>query len=134
MRAKLRTGELRSPGKLKHAPPMRRSHLEMAKLQIGAQIGLLLLRPALDHGQHCNGPQKLDTKRPFLRWWAALKMKESQCPEHVRVTRPDRTDVRRPPDPGRRLEETGVGRVARRLRQRPRTDAPTGRRRKGRAL
>src|ERR1039457_1593648 len=26
-------GELRSPGKLKHAPPMRRSHLEMAKLQ-----------------------------------------------------------------------------------------------------
>ena len=36
----------------------------------------------------CNGPQKLDTKRPFLRWWAALKMKESQCPEHVRVTRP----------------------------------------------
>ena len=36
----------------------------------------------------CNGPQKLDTKQPFLRWWAALKMKESQCPEHVRVTRP----------------------------------------------
>jgi len=26
-------GELRSPGKLKHAPPMRRSRLEMAKLQ-----------------------------------------------------------------------------------------------------
>jgi hypothetical protein len=36
----------------------------------------------------CNGPQKLDTKKPFLRWWAALKMKESQCPERVRVTRP----------------------------------------------
>src|ERR1035437_2083564 len=38
------------------------------------------------------------------------------------------------PDPGRRLEETGVGRFARRLRQRPRADAPTGRRRKGRSL
>jgi hypothetical protein len=42
----------------------------------------------LDIEAVCNGPQKLDTKRPFLRWWAALKMKESQCPEHVRVTRP----------------------------------------------
>jgi hypothetical protein len=34
----------------------------------------------------CNGPQKLDTKKPFLRWWAALKMKESQCPERVKVS------------------------------------------------
>jgi transposase len=38
--------------------------------------------------QTCNGPQKLDKKRPFLRWWAALKMKESQCLERVRVTHP----------------------------------------------
>src|ERR1700693_144501 len=37
---------------------------------------------------------------------------------------PDRADVRRPPDPGRRLEEAGAGRVARYLRQRPRADAP----------
>jgi len=36
----------------------------------------------------CNGPHFLDKKKPFLRWWAALKMKESQCPEPVRVTRP----------------------------------------------
>ncbi len=36
----------------------------------------------------CNGPHFLDTKKPFLRWWAALKMKESQCPERVRVTPP----------------------------------------------
>ena len=27
-------------------------------------------------------------KRAFLRWWAALKMEESQCPEPVRVTHP----------------------------------------------
>src|ERR1019366_10046835 len=27
-------GELRSPGKLKHSPPMRRSRLEMAKVQV----------------------------------------------------------------------------------------------------
>jgi len=36
----------------------------------------------------CNGPQKLDKKKTFLRWWAALKMKESQCPERVRVIHP----------------------------------------------
>ena len=34
-----RMGELRSPGKLKHAPPMRRSRLEMAKLQVRAPLG-----------------------------------------------------------------------------------------------
>ena len=27
-------------------------------------------------------------KRPFLRWWAALKIEESQCPKLVRVTHP----------------------------------------------
>jgi hypothetical protein len=31
-------------------------------------------------------PKSWTQKRPFLRWWAALKMKESQCPEHVRAT------------------------------------------------
>jgi hypothetical protein len=36
----------------------------------------------------CNGPQKLDTKKAFLRWWAALKIEESQCPKRARVTRP----------------------------------------------
>jgi hypothetical protein len=36
----------------------------------------------------CNGPQNLDRNSPFLRWWAALKMKESQCPERARITRP----------------------------------------------
>jgi hypothetical protein len=25
-------------------------------------------------------------KRPFLRWWAALKIEESQCPKPARVT------------------------------------------------
>ena len=38
------SGELRSPGKLKHAPPMRRSRLEMAKLQIRAKLGPISLR------------------------------------------------------------------------------------------
>ena len=37
-------GELCSPGKLKYAPPMRRSRLEMAKLQTSA----LLPTPASD--------------------------------------------------------------------------------------
>jgi hypothetical protein len=27
-------------------------------------------------------------KEPFLRWWAALRMKESQCPKPARVTHP----------------------------------------------
>jgi hypothetical protein len=36
----------------------------------------------------CNGPQNLDKTFRFLRWWAALKMKESQCPERARITRP----------------------------------------------
>ncbi len=27
-------------------------------------------------------------KRPFLRWWAALKIEESQCPKPARVTHP----------------------------------------------
>ena len=36
----------------------------------------------------CNGPQNLGKIFPFLRWWAALKMKESQCHEHVRVIHP----------------------------------------------
>jgi transposase len=33
-------------------------------------------------------PKKWTEKRPFLRWWAALKMKESQCHERVRITPP----------------------------------------------
>ncbi len=33
-------------------------------------------------------PKSWTQKWPFLRWWAALKMKESQCPERVRVTHP----------------------------------------------
>ena len=36
----------------------------------------------------CNGLKNLDKKSAFLRWWAALKMKESQCPERARVTHP----------------------------------------------
>ena len=36
----------------------------------------------------CNGPQKLDTKMTFFSWWAALKLKKSQCHERVRVTHP----------------------------------------------
>jgi len=36
----------------------------------------------------CNGPHFLDKYFAFLRWWAALKMKESQCPERERVTHP----------------------------------------------
>jgi hypothetical protein len=32
-------GELRSPGKLKHAPPMRRSRLGMPKIRIRAALG-----------------------------------------------------------------------------------------------
>ena len=31
--------ELRSDGKLKHAPPMRKSRMEMAKLQVRAALG-----------------------------------------------------------------------------------------------
>ena len=33
-------------------------------------------------------PKSWTRKRPFLRWSAALKMKERQCPEHARITRP----------------------------------------------
>ena len=33
-------------------------------------------------------PKSWTQKRPFLRWWAALKMKESQCHERVIVTHP----------------------------------------------
>jgi len=36
----------------------------------------------------CNGLGFLDKNQPFLRWWAALKMKESQCLERAKVTRP----------------------------------------------
>ena len=46
----------------------------------------------------------------------------------------DRADVRRPSDPGRQLEEAGSGRLAGRVRQRPRADAPAGRHREGRTL
>ncbi len=45
-------------------------------------------RGVMERWEECNGPHFLDTKKPFLRWWAALKMKESQCPERVRVTPP----------------------------------------------
>ena len=33
-------------------------------------------------------PKSWTRKRPFLRWSAALKMKESQCHERERVTHP----------------------------------------------
>ena len=33
-------------------------------------------------------PKSWTQRWPFLRWWAALKMKESQCPERVKVTHP----------------------------------------------
>jgi integrase len=33
-------------------------------------------------------PKIWTQKWPSLRWWAALKMEESQCPERARVTRP----------------------------------------------
>ena len=36
----------------------------------------------------CNGLGFLDKNQSFLKWWAALKMKESQCHERARVTRP----------------------------------------------
>jgi hypothetical protein len=42
----------------------------------------------------CNGPQNLDTKLALLRWWAALKMKESQCPERARVPEVECAKVR----------------------------------------
>jgi hypothetical protein len=37
---------------------------------------------------NCGGPQILDKKDPFLRWSAALKMKEESCPKPERITRP----------------------------------------------
>ena len=36
----------------------------------------------------CNGLENLDKKLAFLKWCAALRMKESQCPERARVTHP----------------------------------------------
>jgi hypothetical protein len=36
----------------------------------------------------CGGPRFLDKKSGFLRWRAALKMKESQCPERAKIIRP----------------------------------------------
>jgi hypothetical protein len=41
-----------------------------------------------DNPATCSGPNFLDRKRGLLRWWAALKIEESQCPEAARVTRP----------------------------------------------
>ena len=47
-----------------------------------------LLKLATELGNPVMDPKSWTQKRPFLRWWAALKMKESQCPERVRVTHP----------------------------------------------
>jgi hypothetical protein len=38
-------------------------------------------------GRYVMDPKIWTQKWPFLRWSAALKMKESQCPERVRITR-----------------------------------------------
>jgi hypothetical protein len=47
-----------------------------------AIAGLLGHQPPVS----CNGLENLDKKLAFLKWWAALKMKESQCPERAGVT------------------------------------------------
>jgi ABC-type antimicrobial peptide transport system permease subunit len=47
-------------------------------------VGLLLLFAAL----FVMDPKSWTQKWPFLRWSAALKMKESQCHERVRATQP----------------------------------------------
>ena len=61
-------------------------------LEIELRDGIAETLPAGDESVDfvisCNGPHFLDKYFAFLRWWAALKMKESQCPERVRVTRP----------------------------------------------
>src|SRR5437899_11068462 len=79
-------------------------------------------------------PKIWTEKRPFLRWWAALKMKErvnatnpkeppaqpegqgrSRGHQGAQDDRPDRADVRRAPDAGRGMEEAGARRLARYL-------------------
>src|SRR3989442_11306212 len=79
-------------------------------------------------------PKIWTEKRPFLRWWAALKMKErvnatnpkeppaqsegqgrSRGHQGAQDDRPDRADVRRAPHAGRGMEEAGARRLARYL-------------------
>src|SRR2546426_5270016 len=75
-------------------------------------------------------PKIWTEKRPFLRWWAALKMKErvnatnpkeppaqpegqgrSRGHQGAQDDRPDRADVRRAPHAGRGMEEAGARRL-----------------------
>jgi hypothetical protein len=42
----------------------------------------------LGPGNSVMDPKMWTQKWPFLKWWAALKMKESQCHERGRITRP----------------------------------------------
>src|SRR5436190_3967077 len=73
-------------------------------------------------------PKIWTEKRPFLRWWAALKWRivDAENPQEspaqpegqgrrrghqgAQDHRPDRADVRRSPDAGRWVEETGARR------------------------
>ena len=45
-------------------------------------------RPGLSPGIYVVDPIFWTEKRPFLRWWAALKIEESQCQKPARVIRP----------------------------------------------
>jgi hypothetical protein len=47
-----------------------------------------VIRERLDYWTLCSGPHFLDRKKPFLRWLAALRIEESQCPKPARVTHP----------------------------------------------
>src|SRR5271168_3493782 len=44
--------------------------------------------PSLRDDKNVVDPIFWTRKRPFLRWWAALKIEESQCPKPARVTHP----------------------------------------------
>ena len=52
---------------------------------LNKQSGEFLERPVVEN---VVDPIFWTEKQPFLRWWAALKIEESQCPKPARVTHP----------------------------------------------
>jgi len=68
--------------------PIITSILPSNERQIARGLRLVTEKGYKRIGVLCGGPHFLDKKTAFLRWWAALKMKESQCPERVRIIRP----------------------------------------------
>lgn len=71
-----------------HYVPTSCSWLNLIERWFGELTNKRIRRGSFHSVEDCNGPAFLDKRSAFLSWWAALKMKESQCPERARVTRP----------------------------------------------